>query len=911
MPLVSGTRLGPYEILAPIGAGGMGEVYRARDPRMGRQVAIKIAAEQFSERFSREVHAVAALNHPNICHLYDVGPNYLVMELVEGPTLAERIKEGPVPLEEALVIAKQIADALEAAHEKGIVHRDLKPANIKIKPDGTVKVLDFGLAKMADPPESSGRPEHSPTLTLDAATRVGVVLGTAAYMPPEQARGKSVDRRADIWAFGVVLYEMLTGQRLFDGETVSDTLIEVATKEPDWDRIPAVPGKNVQRLLRRCLAKEPKRRLRDIGEAWFLLEDTGEQPRVQPTAVPAAPRRRRLPWIVATAATAAAIGLAFVHFREKSPVPELMRFQIPAPEKSSITDGPYVSPDGRQIAFIASSPDGRNTLWVRWLNSLESRLLAGTEGVVSAFWSPDSRFIAFEVPGKLKKVEASGGSPQTICDVPAPGAGAWSRDGVIVFGSFAHGLMRVTDAGGTAFPLTTLDSSRGELIHGAPAFLPDGRHFVYRRAGNLENSGIYLGSLDAKPEQQSTRRLAATVSSVVFAPSQGSGNSSFGYILFVREGSLMAQAFDTRRLEMAGEAVPIAEGLNNSAAPQFSASLTGVLAYRSGIVQAIPITQLTWFDRTGKSLGTIGEPGRYNTVAISPDGTRVAFNRYGSGASILGRLRSDIWVHEIARNTSTQFTFNPGLDWMGVWSPDGSRIVFASDRNGNFNLYQKDSSGAGKEDLLLKSGEAAFPNDWSPDGRFLLYATPAPKYALWSLSLTGDDHKPALYLPTDTNGSQARFSPDGRFVAYTSNASGVNDVYVQPFPMPSGGKWKIGSGNQPRWQRDGKELFYVSTDSKLMAVDVTTNPTFKAGTPKALFPASIWGGGTIQNVTRYDVTADGKRFLINALATETVRTGSAPPPIVKELRAISGNWASSTFTVVLNWEAGLSAGVKK
>jgi hypothetical protein len=713
--MTTGTKLGPYEIVAPIGAGGMGEVYQAHDPRMGREVAIKIAAEQFSERFSREVRAVAALNHPNICHLYDVGPNYLVMELVEGPTLADRIKEGPMPLDEALGIAKQIADALEAAHEKGIVHRDLKPANVKVKPDGTVKVLDFGLAKMADPPESSGPPEHSPTLTLDAATRVGVVLGTAAYMPPEQARGKSVDRRADIWAFGVVLYEMLTGQRLFEGETVSDTLIEVATKEPDWDRIPVAPGKNVQRLLRRCLAKDPKRRLRDIGEAWFLLEDSGEQTGVPRAAGTSASRHRRWPWILVAAVTTVAalvsLPLAFVHYHEKPTAPELARFEIPAPGSGTAVGGAYVSPDGRRIAISATGPDGRNAIWVRSLDSFDARPLAATEGFTTPpVWSPDSQFIAFEVAGKLRKVEVSGGPAQTICDVPELWrGGSWSREGVIIFGTGTQGLMRVSDAGGMVSLLTKLDSSRRELFHTSPTFLPDGRHFIYLRGSTGESGGIYLGSLDAQPDQQNSKRLIATQSSAIFAPpGPGSVNSRIGHILFVREGALMAQALDVRHLALAGAAVPIGENLSDSGIPRYSASTTGVLVYNTGgIGSGSPTTKLTWFDRSGKILGTVGEPGQYNTVALSPDETRVAFSRMSSQArETSGRPPNyDLWVHEFARNTSTQITFDPAINWQAVWSADGSRIVFASDRDGPFNLYQKDSSGAGKEDLFFKSRE--------------------------------------------------------------------------------------------------------------------------------------------------------------------------------------------------------------
>ncbi len=892
MPLSAGTRLGPYEIVAPIGAGGMGEVYRARDTRLGRDVALKVSAAQFTERFEREARTIATLNHPNICTLYDVGPNYLVMELIDGATLAERIKDGPVPLSDALAIAQQIAAALDAAHEKGIVHRDLKPANIKVTREGVVKVLDFGLALVAPASAGESNPINSPTLTMHA-TQAGVILGTAAYMSPEQARGKLVDKRADIWAFGVVLHEMLTGTRLFQGEDLTETLASVVKDKPDLSGVPA----RVRRLLQRCLEKDPKKRLRDIGDAWELLEEVG-----QGHALPAESQGMALRhWLwpsVAGVATLALAALAFIHFREKAPAaPEPVRFQIPAPEKGSFMSGLSVSPDGRRIAFPVRGPDGRISLWVHSLGSLESRLLAGTEGAAAPMvWSPDSRFIAFAAPGKLKKVDASGGPPQTVCDLSGQWrGGGWSRDGLIVFGVAGKGLMRVSDAGGAASPLTTIDSSRQERGHEAPSFLPDGRHFVYLRYSTPENSGIYLGSLDAKPEQQNSKRMVATASNVAYAPSPNSplGDPGVGHLLFVREGSLMAQAFDVRRLELAGEAIPIAEDLPDLGIPFFSASATGVLAYRTGAGSAQPALQLTWFDRAGKILGTVGEPGQYNTMALSPDGTRVAFSRNdpqsaGKGGAGAAGGNTDIWLHEFSRGASTRLTFDPGLDWFAVWSPDGTRIIFSSSRDGPNNLYQKVSSGAGNEEALLKSNETKYADDWSPDGRFLVYGL-GREAGLWLLPLTGDDRKPRPYLETES-GSQARFSPDGRYVAYTSNQSGKNEVYVRPFPTASGGKWMVskGGGNQPHWRRDGKELFYISADSKMMAVEMAgASGSFQSGIPKALFAAPVWGGGTATNTTRYDVTADGKKFLINSVPAETTPGASSP------------------ITVVLNWQAGL------
>jgi Tol biopolymer transport system component len=902
MALSAGTRLGAYEILAPIGAGGMGEVYRARDSKLGRDVAVKVLPAalandaDYMARFQREAQVLAALNHPNIAHIYGLeesdGGRALAMELVEGPTLEERIRQKPLALNEALGIAKQIAEALEAAHERGIVHRDLKPANVKVTPEGVVKVLDFGLAKTADAGNTSGEAVNSPTLTM-RATQAGIILGTAGYMAPEQAAGKPVDKRADIWSFGVVLSEMLTGRQMFEGETISHTLAHVLTATLDFSRLPATTPAVIRDLLRRCLDRDVKTRLQAIGEARIVIQRWLTNPMSETAVVGIAPSRSRFGWVVAAVVSLTLAALAFIHFREKPPVAEVVRFQIPAPEKNHFAFGAYLSPDGYRIAFPATSQDGRTVLWIHSLDSLESRPLAGTEGVIDPlFWSPDSRFIGFTVSRKLKKVDASGGPPQTVCDLPRPWrGGAWSRNGVIVFAVAGQGLMRVSEDGGAASPLTTLDSSRQEVYHAVSSFLADGRHFVYQRFSTaVEKSGIYLGSLDGKPEQQGSKRLVATDSSAAYAPS---ADAALGHLLFVREGSLIAQAFDARRLELAGEAVPITEDLPDLGPPTFSVSATDVLAYRTAVAAGISTTQLTWFDRAGKMLGTIGEPGQYPTVALSPDGTRVAVSRNDPQAEGRGGSRgnTDIWLYEFSRGTSARLTFDPGSDWMAVWSPDGRRIIFSSNRDGYMNLYQKVSSGAGNEEVLLKSNEAKFAYDWSQDGRFLLYrVVVGQKSDLWVLPLTGEGHKPMPYLQSESNAHQARFSPDSRWIAYTSAESGKSEVYVRPFPTASGGKWMVskGGGGQPRWRRDGKELFYISADSKMMAVEVAAaSRTFQPGIPKALFAAPISGGAAITNTTRYDVTADGKKFLIDSLPTETTSAQSSP------------------ITVVLNWQAGL------
>jgi len=576
MSLAAGTKLGPYEILALIGAGGMGEVYRARDPRLGRDVAIKVSNAEFSERFAREARSIAALNHPNICTLYDVGPSYLVMEFVEG-----RSPQGPLPLDEALRIAAQIRDALEAAHEKGIVHRDLKPANIMITPAGTVKVLDFGLAKAVEP-EPTANPETSPTLTM-RATKMGMILGTAAYMSPEQARGQTVDKRADIWAFGVVLYELLTGRGPFADEDIAGTLAAVIHKEPDLTQAP----EKVRRLLRRCLEKDPKKRLRDIGDAWELLDD------VEQTHGPSggAGFSLRNGLVITSVAIVLALALSFLAYRHLTEETRVLKVSVLPPDKAAFNGNslPAVSPDGRRVAFVATL-DGKDQLWVRDLDSLAARALTGTDGADDPFWSPDSRSIAFFADGKLKKIEVAGGPALTLCDAARSFGGTWSKNGVIVFAVGNVSTFRVPAAGGSATPVTSPDRASGEVDHRFPWFLPDGRHFLYTAFDrDIEKTGVYAGDLDSK----NRKLVVAAYSNAVYAPP--------GYLLFVRERTLMAQPFDAGKLQTTGDAVPVAEQID-SAGPavqhQFSASQNGVLAYTSG--RGAGNLQLTWFDRSGK-----------------------------------------------------------------------------------------------------------------------------------------------------------------------------------------------------------------------------------------------------------------------------------------------------------------------
>jgi eukaryotic-like serine/threonine-protein kinase len=905
MALSIGTKLGPYEILAAIGAGGMGEVYRARDAKLGRDVALKVLPEAFARdaermaRFQREAKVLASLNHPNIASIYgleDSGSTHaLVMELVEGPTLADRIKSGPIPIDEALRIAKQITEALEYAHERGIVHRDLKPANLKVTNDDAVKVLDFGLAKAIEGDAASIDISTSPTITR-MATLAGVLLGTAAYMSPEQAKAKPVDRRADIWAFGCVLYEMLTGKMAFRGETVTDTLAAVIKEEPELSQLPADTPLRVRVLLQRCLQKDPKQRLRDIGDARISLEEVlsgaAEQyPAVRPPASPSL-GRRVVPWCIAAAFAVAFAVLAWAHFHADAPTQtaNAMRFQIPITMKLAPGGGNFaLSPNGRYLAFSATGSDGVSRLWIRSLDSLEERPLPGSESSVFPpfFWSPDSRYIVFDGGGKLKKIDIGGGSAQTLCDIThfAVG-GSWNQEGTIIFGSGnGGGLQRVSANGGPASPLTALDPSRSEVRHDFPLFLPDGRHFLYQRTSSKPgNSGIYVGSLDAKPQEQSSKRLLEGALGGTYVPSSDSGT---GQVLFLRDGALMGQTFDAHRMEFSGEPVTVAQPVGSFLdSGFFSVSTNGVLVYRTGASGA---SRLAWFDGQGNALGTAGEPAAFYTLALSPDGARAVAGRLDSQNPAVS-----LWLLDLSRGTSARFTFDSFDDTNPVWSPDGNRIAFGSARGGLHDLYQKLASGVGDEEVLLKSDLDKYPESWSRDGRFLLYEAWDPKTTnsnLWVLPLEGD-RKPFPFAPTEFNDRDGQFSPDGRRIAYVSDESGRDEIYVRTFSPDSatstsdaGGKWLISTagGREPRWSADGKLLYYMSFDGKLMAVKIATQPVFRAEVPSPLFqmppPSSLSTYGE-----SWDLTQDGKRFLFLA----PVEQASQAP-----------------FTVVLNWQAGL------
>ncbi len=875
MALKPGSRLDHYEIGEMIGKGGMGEVYRATDIRLPREVAIKTSQQQFSDRFARETKVIASLNHPNICTLFDVGPNYLVMEMIEGPTLADRIRSGPLSLDETAGIMRQVADALDYAHEKGVVHRDLKPANIKIRPNGVVKVLDFGLAKVGPTSAASGEPENSPTMTM-AATEAGVVLGTAGYMSPEQATGKSVDKRADVWAFGVVFYEMLTGARMHKGDTAAEVMASVLKDEPDLTKVPA----QAHRLLKRCLEKDPTKRMRHVGDVMALLDDppSGGVPPAQ--GVSSAPKK----WLwVAVAAGVIVAGAAvalWAPWRKPAPT-QAVRFEVGPAEKMTFIDqaAMAVSPDGRWMVFPANGEDGVQRYYIRAIDGVEVRALPGTEGAQGpAAWSYDSRWVIFsDGVTKLKKVDIQGGPPQNIADFSrhARLSGAsWNSDGVIIAGTESSPILRVPASGGQTTPVTAL--APGESAHRWPQFLPDGKHFLYERVStDAAKTGVYIGSIDVQPNQQSTQLLLASDRQAYYAPSPGGGT---GHLIFLRGATLMAQHFDPNKMTLSGEAAAIADGVDSFALTNhglFSVSDTGTLVYRGG---SGPQTQLTWFDFQGKPVSTLGDPGDYAFPAISPDGNRVA-------VAVGGTPSRDIWILDVARGgASTRFTFDPARDDTPAWSPDGKSIAFSSNRGGQLDLYIKPSDGSGEEKLLLKTDEYKILQRWTKDGRFLLFDSTGPRTAqdLWVLPFP-NGAKPVPLLLTQFIEHWARVSPDGRWLAYSSTESGPNEVYVRPFtpqaPAGTGAKWLVskGGGVRPLWRPDGKELFYLN-GGQVMAVEIDTSKGFQAGTPRRMFAAPL---GAVN--TSWDLSPDGKRFLF-----------VAPPNAGYVI----------PFTVVVNWAAG-------
>jgi Tol biopolymer transport system component/predicted Ser/Thr protein kinase len=891
-PASPGSRIDHYEIVEQIGQGGMGEVYRARDTRLPRQVAIKRSRERFSDRFTQEAQIIAALNHPNISTLLDVGQDYLVMEMVEGPTLADRLADGPLSLDEASGIARQVADALEYAHERGVIHRDLKPGNIKIRPDGVVKVLDFGLAKAV----GSASSDQSPTISA-RQTDPGMILGTAPYMSPEQAKGKPVDKRTDIWAFGCVFYEMLTGMPPHQRDSTQDTLASILRDEPDLSKVPA----QARRLLRRCLEKDPHKRLRHVGDVMALLDEPPSDERPAAATLPAASRAGGRKWLWLTAGLLAAMLMVVAAFfgarsRETAgaePDAPTMFDVVSTDSMRFISGGAMaLSRDGQWMVFPASGKDGITRFWIRERKNSAARVLAGTEvGPQSppAAFSYDGKSVLFAQNGVLKRIPRDGGPPTNVAELKSGQNGVTTNaEGVIVLGlspGARSPLYRVPITGGTPEPVTAL--TKDETRHAFPQFLPDGHHFLYIRVSADPNVlGVYVGSIDVKPEAQSRTRVLATNRQAYYAASKdGSGD-----LLFMRDGVLMAQPFDAKTFQVQGDAARVADNVDSFAAANyglFFVSENGTLVYRTALPSS---ATLTWLNQDGLDLGTFGEAGDYSSPAVSPDGTRVAVAVGPPG-------QRDIYVMDLKLHNRTRLTLDGANNGTPVWSPDNTYIAFSSTRGGSTqHIYIKPADGSQNERRLIE--QAGIPMDWTRPDVLLFGAQPfgtpgsaATGSDIWALpdpAGANGPGKPVPILTTVYNESQAQLSHDGRWMAYMSNRSGQPEIYVQPFSLtgdPSGGgpvrSISNGStGAQPHWRLDDKQLFYSTLNLSFMAVDVLdTSHGFQYATPKRLFATpppfiNVW----------WSLSQKPLRFLF---AAAPQGTEVAP------------------FTVVVNWKAEL------
>jgi eukaryotic-like serine/threonine-protein kinase len=883
MALVSGTKLGPYEILGPLGAGGMGEVYRARDTRLERPVAIKILPAQFTadpvsrQRFEREAKTISSLNHPHICVLYDIGHqegiDYIVMECVEGETLAKRLEKGPLPLEQTLKYGAQIAEALDKAHRNGIVHRDLKPGNIMLTATGA-KLLDFGLAKDAAPLADLATLTGA-AMPASPLTQQGTIVGTFQYMSPEQVEGKEVDGRSDIFSLGAVLYEMLTGKRAFEGKTQLSVASAILEREPEpLSLVKPVTPRALERAVQRCLGKDPEERWqtgRDLASELKWIGESGSQSTAAVPAragIPAKSSTQWLPWLISGAlALLLLIGGAIWWRNLKSA--EQQRMYFAAPLAFAARDM-AIAPNGHTVAVVGYNEAARKSvIWLYEVGSEEARVLPDTEGAIFPFWSPDGKSLGFFAGGKLKRLDIAGGPVQTLCDAPSGRGGTWNKDGVILFtpsGSLTSGLHRVSASGGTPTPIGGVFPGQGEASQRWPMFLPDGKHYLFLSAiitKRSESDGIYLGDLDSDER----RLLVKTAANGAYAAP--------GYLFFYRDNTVFAQPFDLKSY-LTGEPTAVftePQFLPRILRASFAVSDTGLLLVQKG--GNVSLSRLAWFDRKGNEVGAVGDPDVYSNLLLATNGKAVAVDK-----TDVGSQNTDIWTYDLQRGSTKRLTFDPGLDALPVWSPDGSGVVFTSSRKNVFDLYLKNADGTQEERLICASDVDKYPNAWSRDGKYLLYTEgPDLKY------LRFPEMKSTLFLEAPSTFKNAQFSPDGKWVAYASNESGKWEIYVTSFPEARG-KWQVSTsgGEQPRWRGDGKEMFYLSSDMKLMAVPVKMGASFDAGSPAELFQANPREIIATSEQVIYDVDQSGQRFLIN---TQVKSTETHP------------------ISVILNWDAQL------